>query len=187
MSNVIHSYLSIDDDFIDIKVLEKFLNLITQEDVHLTKVLDYYEMTDLDSEHFIKIMVSLNTIRNDLSLTKLSLIVVPYYDEKLVKFLKVDKNGVNYLFDILFSEMDINSDIKPYFQKIFSKVPDDIIKTIKCYTNFNGSVRDVSEAMFTHRNTINYRINRFIQLTSIDIRQLENIALIRWLFSKLGY
>src|SRR5574344_672270 len=154
MSNVIHSYLSIDDDFIDIKVLEKFLNLITHEDVHLSKVLDYYEMTDLDSEHFIKIMVSLNTIRNDLSLTKLSLIVVPYYDEKLV---------------------------------IFSKVPDDIIKTIKCYTNFNGSVRDVSEAMFTHRNTINYRINRFIQLTSIDIRQLENIALIRWLFSKLGY
>ena len=34
----------------------------------------------------------------------------------------------------------------------------------------NHSVMRVSKKMFTHRNTINYRVNKFINMTNIDIR-----------------
>lgn len=187
MSNLIRSYLYIDEDFDNQKTLEKMFSLITQEDVHLKRCVNCYEVSELAGKDFIKIAVSLNTMRHDLVVTNLSLVVFPFYDDKLLKFIEVKKNGINYLFDLLFISFDKNVECKNYFVNLFSKVPDDILDTVKTYTNLNGAVSDVSEIMFTHRNTINYRINRFIQLTSIDIRQLENIALVRWLFLKLNY
>ena len=38
----------------------------------------------------------------------------------------------------------------------------------------NQSVINTSEAMFTHRNTINYRLNKFIELTGINIRETSS-------------
>ena len=57
---------------------------------------------------------------------------------------------------------------------LFKNIPDSIIDTVKQYIVMNQSVINTSEAMFTHRNTINYRLNKFIELTGINIRETSS-------------
>jgi DNA-binding PucR family transcriptional regulator len=37
--------------------------------------------------------------------------------------------------------------------------------------------------MFAHRNTINYRINKFISLTSINVREMQNAVLVYFIIT----
>lgn len=44
---------------------------------------------------------------------------------------------------------------------------------IKIYIECNGSVQAVADAMFVHRNTVNYQINRIKKITGKDLGQLD--------------
>lgn len=45
----------------------------------------------------------------------------------------------------------------------------DLLKTLEVYFECNGNLRRVSEKMFTHYNTILYRIERIVQITGVDM------------------
>ena len=47
---------------------------------------------------------------------------------------------------------------------IFDKIPDELLQTVYNYIKCNQSIAKTSDLMFTHRNTINYRINKFINM-----------------------
>ena len=69
-------------------------------------------------------------------------------------------------------------------KSVFKNVPENILETVKNYINMDHSIIHTSEAMFTHRNTINYRLNKFIQLTGINVRE-TNSAMATYLMLKL--
>ena len=75
---------------------------------------------------------------------------------------------------------------KQISSKLFEKVPDNILETIKNYILMNHSVLRVSKKMFTHRNTINYRVNKFINMTNIDIREINNSILVYFMIELLN-
>ena len=66
---------------------------------------------------------------------------------------------------------------------VFKEVPDYVINTVDVYLKCDSSIEKSSKLLFTHRNTVNYRVNKFINLTSINIKNCSNIALCRFMIS----
>jgi DNA-binding PucR family transcriptional regulator len=44
-----------------------------------------------------------------------------------------------------------------------------LLETLRLYLEYDGSIKAIAQASFTHRNTINYRIKKIRQLLSEDL------------------
>lgn len=54
---------------------------------------------------------------------------------------------------------------------------DDMVETITCMWNHEGNVTSSAQALFIHRNTLNYRIDKFNELTGLSLRHLDDLLL----------
>ena len=134
-------------------------SIISENKVTITKKNCIYEVSGVDEKGFINLSVSLKPLQIDLKCDVLSFVVVPCFHKEFESIINVKENKVYYLLDLLIeNQNEIN--IKQ-LSKIFEKVNKTILLTIKNYICLNHSVLSTSEIMFTHRNTINYRINKF--------------------------
>lgn len=182
MNNYIKSYLIFDENFTNLNVLSKMISLILRKNIELTKVANnVIKVPEIEKDNFCKIIVSLKTIQSDLSLKQLTLVEVPYYSEDFLDVLKINESGFLTLYEILMN-LYLKHQLKNNFVlNIFSKIPTILIDTVRTYIDLEESIIYTSEIMFTHRNTINYRINRFTQLTNIDLKNKRNVVLVRFL------
>ena len=105
----------------------------------------------------------------------MAFVVVPTFNELYEGIIQTKENDVYYLQDMFLSDV---TKAKQIAKQLFAKIPENIIETVKNYIAMNHSVIRVSKKMFTHRNTINYRINKFINMSNIDIREINNSILV---------
>lgn len=49
----------------------------------------------------------------------------------------------------------------------------DLYETLRCYLSNNGSVKETADALFVHRNTINYKLNKIEDLLGVDLSTNE--------------
>ncbi len=55
----------------------------------------------------------------------------------------------------------------------------ELLPTLEKYIEFDRRVNDVADAMFTHRNTINYRIKKIKEIISLDLTNSDDIFLLK--------
>ena len=170
MNNDIRFYIVTSEAIEKESVLEKMLTLICNNKAEVTKFNNVYGVSGIKNDGFSKLINCIQPLKNDLKLDYLSIVVVPCFNEVFIKLLDVKETKVYYLFDLLIEKSQSGKFDVALLKTIFSNVPENILQTVKQYINFNQSIICTSEAMFTHRNTINYRLNKFIQLTGINIR-----------------
>lgn len=67
------------------------------------------------------------------------------------------------------------------------KDEEDLIKTVMVYIEANANATVAAKQLFLHRNSLNYRLDKFAELTNIDIRSFEEglsaylaIRLLEW-------
>lgn len=167
-------------------VLAKMLRLITRENIELTKEDKAIKVSEVSVNSFTKIAASIDTLSADLEIDNLCLIVVPFYDAKLINSLKMHKTGVYFLYDLLLEQhMNKELDIRNV-TSILKDVPEEILLTVKNYIRLNQSLVQTGELMFAHRNTINYRINKFITVTSINVREMQNAVLVYFIITLMN-
>lgn len=182
MNNLVKSYIIIDESFTNLELLKKYLSLIIHQDLTLERVdKKIIKVSELEKSLFIKLCVSINTIKNDLELKQLLIVETPFYKDSLNLVLKSNLSGYLSLYEILLDEykkdeVDIN-----FVRDVFKSVDKYIFETARAYIDLEESVQYTSELLFTHRNTINYRISRFCQLSDINLKQGKNILLTRFL------
>lgn len=80
-------------------------------------------------------------------------------------------NLVDFIFDAIINK---NDKIIKQTATIFDSVDYDLLLTIKEYISNDLNVLKTSKSLYLHRNTLNYRINKFINITSLDIRDFNN-------------
>ncbi len=182
MSSYIKSYIIVDETFTNLDLLKKYIFLIIHENVELSKVNDkVIKVSELDKSLFIKLCVSANTIKNDLNLEQLLIVEVPFYKESLLLVLHSNNSGYLSLYELLLEEYKDDSLDLEFVKDVFKNVNKYIFDTAKAYIDLEESVQYTSEFLFTHRNTINYRISRFSQLSDINLKNGKNILLTRFL------
>ncbi len=182
MSSYIKSYIIVDETFTNLDLLKKYIFLIIHENVELSKVNNkVIKVSELDKSLFIKLCVSVNTIKNDLNLEQLLIVEVPFYKESLLLVLHSNNSGYLSLYELLLDEYKDDSLDLEFVKDVFKNVNKYIFDTAKAYIDLEESVQYTSEFLFTHRNTINYRISRFSQLSDINLKNGKNILLTRFL------
>jgi len=97
-----------------------------------------------------------------------------------VQRFKQSQTSKNHLFtfsDVL-SFHFVNCD-KPFSNELLSDLlikvfqDQELIQTIKQFIECNLNVTQTAKKMFMHRNSVQYRIEKFVELTGIDIRQFK--------------
>ena len=184
MTDTIKTYISIDETFLNFDLLKKFFYLIIKKDVQLTKIQSgLIKVEEMSYDDYSSIKLSIMTIKNDLNLSHFSLIEVPFYSNNFSLILKNKLSGSFDLFEILLRDFSLGNKHLDFINSVFKEVPDYVINTIDVYLKCDSSIEKSSKLLFTHRNTVNYRVNKFINLTSINIKNCSNIALCRFMIS----
>ncbi|MBB5866893.1 DNA-binding PucR family transcriptional regulator [Allocatelliglobosispora scoriae] len=60
----------------------------------------------------------------------------------------------------------------------------DIEETTRVYLECNQRVREVSQRLGVHPNTVRYRVQRFQQLTGLDLKRTEDLVTAWWLLNR---
>ncbi|MDY4159756.1 MAG: helix-turn-helix domain-containing protein [Candidatus Onthovivens sp.] len=184
MTDTIKTYISIDETFLNFDLLKKFFYLIIKKDVQLTKIQSgLLKVEEMSYDDYSSIKLSIMTIKNDLNLSHFSLIEVPFYSNNFSSILKNKLSGSFDLFEILLRDFSLGNKHLDFINSVFKEVPDYVINTVDVYLKCDSSIEKSSKLLFTHRNTVNYRVNKFINLTSINIKNCSNIALCRFMIS----
>lgn len=182
MNNLVKSYIIIDESFTNLELLKKYLSLIIHQELNLERVdKRIVKVSEIEKSLFLKLCVSVNTIKNDLELKQLLLVETPFYKDTLKLVLKSELSGYISLYEILLEEYKNEGVDLTFVKDVFKNVDEYIFETAKAYIDLEESVQYTSELLFTHRNTINYRISRFCQLSDINLKQGRNILLTRFL------
>ena len=50
----------------------------------------------------------------------------------------------------------------------------DLLETIKVYIESNANATVAAKKLFLHRNSLNYRLDKFLEITSLDVRKFED-------------
>jgi len=98
---------------------------------------------------------------------------------------KVDRLG-DLLLQLIF---DGNPILLPLIKEEFSHVPRHLMQTASMLLASDLKASVASERLYVHRNTFAYRLNQFVNLTGLDIRQHDHalvFTLIEKLLSKQG-
>ena len=90
---------------------------------------------------------------------------------------------------LIFEEIieNINEDtvlqIKNKFEKIFSKLDEDLIKTIDMFFRLDLNLSEAAKRLYIHRNTLIYRLDKIVKYTGYDIRNFSDACLFKMAFS----
>ncbi|GAA0609944.1 sugar diacid recognition domain-containing protein [Virgibacillus siamensis] len=53
---------------------------------------------------------------------------------------------------------------------------------IRLFEKYNGSIKQISDSLFIHKNTLQYRINRLYQKTGYDMRKYQDFVVLKMAF-----
>lgn len=73
--------------------------------------------------------------------------------------------------------------LRSALEKHFQGVPSRLLETAHMMVLCDGEAKQAAQALYLHRNTFNYRLNQFLDVTGIDVRHDAMRALMRLYFS----
>ena len=100
-----------------------------------------------------------------------------------------DDKAVQYYnqMDIEIIAEKVSADIAAeYIRKVFAELEDkdaqEYSRIFKLFEKYNGSITQISEALYIHKNTLQYKLNRLKTLTGYDMRRYGDFAVLKLAF-----
>lgn len=125
------------------------------------KIQDYELLSDLYNENIYKINLAKKYKLSSMIFGQNSLLF-----EKIMDNLKEETKS-----KVLFT-----------FNESFSKLDDDMIKTIDMFFKLDLNLSEASKELYVHRNTLIYRLDKIQKYTGYDIRKFNDAALFKIAF-----
>ena len=100
-------------------------------------------------------------------------------EKTLLKLQKRCSSGL-FSLSLVILQYYMSGDLELYeeLKKEFSFLRKELLDTAVAYINCNMNACLASKSLYIHRNTFNYRLNKFIEQTSLDIRNYNNSILL---------
>ena len=144
---------------------------------------DYYTEEPIDLESFQNLLIE------DFD-SLVTIMIEPYVETEfelshdLKSFIKELPHGVYYFDDVItYIVLKNNSDLKRKVKAfIQSKIKPDILHTVREFIENNMNSSQSAKKLYMHRNTLNYRIDNFIELTHINVKTFKGANAIYMLY-----
>ena len=126
-----------------------------------------------DEKFALSVGEAVPTINSDLG-TKLVFVCTHAFNQVSTNALYYsyqNMQGFNYLSDVVLEQLFVTFAVtKNTVISEFKAIPHELILTAQAYLKAGLNAKAASEMLYIHRNTFNYRLNKFIVLTKLDIR-----------------
>lgn len=141
------------------------------------------ELTIYGNEDIIGNLYTFNRIMESDFGTPILIVMVPKFDSCFLDLIKHSpvRSGVFSAYDLL---IKLNYKENYHFPEIFSNIDKEILDTAKAFIECGLNASAASRMLYIHRNTFNYRLKKFIEITKIDVRLVNNAFLVYLLLSK---
>lgn len=108
----------------------------------------------------------------------------PFEESLLPTCLSLFPNESTYLSELIL-KMTMYGNFSFYgpMLSLFSSIPHELMLTAKAYLVSGCNAIKASKILFIHRNTFSYRLNQFIELTNLDIRDYHNATFLELYFA----
>lgn len=175
-------YMFVASKMIDMEQFEDFLNTVIVDEFYFEaedSTHGYIETALSISENILSLI---NLMNEDLG-TSISFLGTPTLNELshyLIKNVVARKrSGYLSLADACLIAL-INQDafVKEELLSYFDGIDNEILGNIISFIKHGCNALATSRALYLHRNTMNYRLSRFSELTGLDLRNSEHIQLI---------
>ena len=144
---------------------------------------DYYNEEPVDLESFHVLLVE------DFD-SMVTIVIEPYLDKDFVlsesirEFIKELPHGVYYFEDVityvvLKNNEKLKTEIKEY---IASKVNNEVVHTVRQFIENNMNSSLSAKKLYMHRNTLNYRVDNFIESTHINVKNFAGANAVYMLY-----
>lgn len=85
---------------------------------------------------------------------------------------------VVHISDLVFIELCTNNqEVITVLKKTFMSIEEHLIFTAQAYLHHNFNSVKAAKTIYVHRNTFHYRLQQFIELSGVDIRDYRNALL----------
>jgi hypothetical protein len=156
---------------------------IASENVIVLKDDDYYNLEPIDLESVHELIAS--DFRQDLVM-----VIEPYdnqsypWKDELISFLPSLPKKVLYLEDIIIEATlkQNNSLIHLFRAYVLQRVKPDMLYTVRAFINHNMNSSLTAKNIYMHRNTVNYRIDHFVDSTHINVKEFKGASALYILF-----
>jgi DNA-binding PucR family transcriptional regulator len=153
-------------------VIIDFEPIVTGEVEHL-----YDSIVDtINSDFYIKIVFYIGLLNGSISDARDRY----QWERSMISNIKHQlKKKINYIEEmipyLLFHEVDLDY-LEQISEQILKSVLNEpeLINSIKVFLDCNLNVSLAAKKLYLHRNTLQYRVDKFIEKTGIDIRQFNN-------------
>ena len=154
-----------------------------KEDIITVLDKDYYNEEPFDLETLRELIIQ------DLN-QDVTLFIEPYIEGDFILkgnihcFIKELPSGVYYFEDIITYIVVKNKEPlkKKIIKYIADKVSSEVIHTVREFISNNMNSSSTSKKLFMHRNTLNYRVDNFIELTNINVKTFKGANAIYLLY-----
>lgn len=179
-------YMWIDDN----EKKEKIIRFIQKNNRYIKKIEHLFEKIIYIEEEYTKFeqlvdynhiyKVFSNEIKTDMSIVVINKNIFEDIDLFIKEFLEntycnvYDASSLVYYCFV----SDKHDYIIEQFYSYFSKLDDEILKTIYFFLDNNLNALKTARDLFVHRNTLSYRLNKFHFLTGVNIRTTQSASLI---------
>lgn len=158
--------------------------LLNKKNSDIKKIIDHLKQ-EIEANENIKIYFGIGEAKiniNDLIIS---------YNEALNSLEWCLKDKKEFIFyenldlEILLNKIDTDTSLK-YKNKIFKTLSypeiDEYKNIFFYYEKYNGSLKKISSELFMHINTLQYKLNKFTEKTSLDIRNYKDFSKIKLAF-----
>ena len=171
---IIELFSSLGSSFVIESVTEDVLTLIDN---------DYYNPEPVDLGGFSELILE------DFD-SNITMFLEPYLDvefllgDDIKHFIKELPHGVYQFEDIVTYSVVRNNEVlkKKVLEYINTEVNSEVIHTVLQFIENNMNSSSTSKKLYMHRNTLNYRIDNFIEATKINVKTFKGANAIYLLF-----
>jgi len=152
-------------------------------DMLILKDQDYYNPEPVDFEAYAEL------IEEDFEGT-ITMFIEPYtnddfpFDTELIQLIKEVPNRVYFFEDIItYAVLKEKENLKQKMNDyITSKVSSDVIYTVRKFIENNMNSSQSAKKLYMHRNTLNYRVDNFIESVHINVKTFKGASAIYLLY-----
>lgn len=131
-----------------------------------------YAVIEENQFQFIKILCMEENIKILISHNRDALCVY------MLQYCNYPTNEVRHISDLVFQRIKKDdAKIYSYLEQIFSNLESYLLHTLKVYMENNMNVVQTAKQIYTHRNTLNYRLQQIEDITGVNIRKYKNLLL----------
>lgn len=107
-------------------------------------------------------------------------LIVPLFSDLFLPYIDfVPANSIRYLFELGYTHHEIYAET----QELLNGIDSYTLLTVKSYIEAGNSPSLASNRLYVHRNTVTYRIDRFISMTGVEIKSFPNAVFIYFLIA----